>query len=379
MRGDLLAEFAYAAGQDGGAAGRFAEPEGQAGRRAVGVFDEHASGGLDALHAPTGVAQQDDVAGRRFDGKVLVEGGDLHALGLQHHAEDCGVRDGPSVGDGGGARAAAGVELAVDAIAQQVGAVASAGGLNPLAEQPDQVVEEGAGEVAIGVGAAQDVEECGLVPWLGGHAGDDLLHQHVGGLRRNLQAVEFAGAHLADEGGLLQQVVAGGGKEAALGDGPAPMAGAADALHGDSDGAGAGDLADQVDVADVDAEFQRSSGDEDADFAILQALLGIQAELAGERAMVGGDAVRAKLRREPLGQGEGELLHQAAGVDEDERGAVRQRVGGETVEDLLPHGVGGHGAEFVGRNFDGEVEGAALADLDNRGGPGIASGQELGD
>jgi hypothetical protein len=75
--GDLFAQFGDAIGEDSGAAGGFAEPEGEAGRRAVGIFDEDAAGGFDALHAPTGVAEEDDVAGRGVDGEVLVEGRDL--------------------------------------------------------------------------------------------------------------------------------------------------------------------------------------------------------------------------------------------------------------------------------------------------------------
>ena len=152
------------------------------------------------------------------------------------------------------------------------------------------------------------------------------------GLRRDLEQVELAGAHLADERGLLQQVVAGGGEEAALGDGAAPVAGAADALHGDGDGARGGDLADQVDVADVDAELERGGGDEDPDLAVLQALLGVEAQLARERAVVRGDGFRA----EAGGQFEGELFDQAAGVDEDQRGAVFEREGGEPVVDRSP-------------------------------------------
>ena len=41
------------------------------------------------------------------------------------------------------------------------------------------------------------------------------------------------------------------------------------------------------------------------------------------------------------GEGEGDLLDEAAGVDEDEGGAVGEGVLGEAVEDLFPHGVGG--------------------------------------
>ncbi len=56
-------------------------------------------------------------------------------------------------------------------------------------------------------------------------------------------------------------------------------------------------------------------------------------------------------------------------------------VGGEFVEDLFPHVVGGDGAEFVGGDFDGEVELAALAYLDD--GCGFAvwvdAGEEVGD
>ncbi len=89
-----------------------------------------------------------------------------------------------------------------------------------------------------------------------------------------------------------------------------------------------GDLADEVDVADVDAKFERGGGDEDADFAVLQALLGVEAKFAGERAVVRGDAVRAEFRREALGEGEGDLFDQSAGVDEDQRGAVCEGVAG---------------------------------------------------
>ena len=101
---------------------------------------------------------------------------------------------------------------------------------------------------------------------------------------------------------MLHEVVAGGGEEAAFGDGSAPVAGAADALHGYGDGAGGADLADEVDVADVDAEFERGGGDEDFDFAVFEALLGVEAEGAGERAVVrgyvfGADAVRRVRRR----------------------------------------------------------------------------------
>ena len=54
-----------------------------------------------------------------------------------------------------------------------------------------------------------------------------------------------------------------------------------------------------------------------------QALLGVEAERAGEGAVVRGDGVFA----EAVGELEGDLLDELAGVDEDQRGAVLLGVG----------------------------------------------------
>ena len=272
---DLVAEVADAVREDRGALGGFAFPEGDAGWGAVGVFDEDLAGGVDALDAPAGVAEEDDVAGRGVDGEVLVEGGDLDVLGLKHDGEDGGVGDGSAVRDGDAAGAAAGVEMALDAVAEDVGAVAAAGVLDAVVEEGEDLAVLLAGEVAVRPGAAEDVVEGVFVPGLGADGGDDLLHEDVDGLLGDLEEVEFAGGHLAQEGGLFEEVVAGGGEESALGDGAAPVAGAAYALHGYGDRSGRRDLADEVDRADVDAEFERGGGDEDLALAGLEALLGV--------------------------------------------------------------------------------------------------------
>ncbi len=98
------------------------------------------------------------------------------------------------------------------------------------------------------------------------------------------------------------------------------MAGAAYALHGDGDGARRLNLADEVDGADVDAEFERGGGDEHANLAVLEAVLGVEAQLAGEAAVVAGDVLFA----ETFAEREGETFDHFAGVDEDQRGAVLQ-------------------------------------------------------
>jgi hypothetical protein len=162
---------------------------------------------------------------------------------------------------------------------------------------------------------------------------------------------------------LFHQIVTGGGEEAAFGNGSAPVASAADALHRYCNGSGGADLADEVDVADIDAEFQGGCRDKDFDLAVLQALLGVQAENAGERAVVRSYVLGA----DTAGQFEGDLFDQATGIDEDQGGAVVLGVGGELIENLVPHASVGDGTQFVARDFNSYVELAALADLDDGG------------
>src|SRR5260370_22727825 len=160
--GDLFAEFAYAVGEDGGALRGFSFPEGQCGGRAVGVFDEDAAGGFDALDTPAGGAEEDDVARAGVDGEVLVDRGDLNAFGLEDDAVEGGVGDGAAIGDGDHAGSAAWVKVVLDAIAAEVGAVAAAGGFDAFGEEGEEVVKLLSREVAVGVGAAEDVIEGGL-------------------------------------------------------------------------------------------------------------------------------------------------------------------------------------------------------------------------
>ncbi len=72
-----------------------------------------------------------------------------------------------------------------------------------------------------------------------------------------------------------------------------------------------------------------------------------------------------------LAQVHGEALGETAGVDEDQRRAVLHGQFGEAVVDLAPHFIAGDGAEFRRRDLDGEIELAAMADVDDGGG-GVA-------
>jgi hypothetical protein len=64
------------------------------------------------------------------------------------------------------------------------------------------------------------------------------------------------------------------------------MAGAADTLEGDSDGARRSDLADEINGPDVDAEFEGCGRDYGLYFAALQARFGVQAQGARQASMM---------------------------------------------------------------------------------------------
>ena len=115
--------------------------------------------------------------------------------------------------------------------------------------------------------------------------------------------------HGADEGGALDELVAGGGEEAALGVQAEGVAGAADALEEGRDAAGRADLADEVDAADVDAELEGGGGDEGLQLAGLEALLDAQTALAREAAVVAADVLLA----EALARGGGRRARRGGG------------------------------------------------------------------
>ncbi len=105
-----------------------------------------------------------------------------------------------------------------------------------------------------------------------------------------------------------------------------------DALQQARDRARRAELAHQVDIADIDAELERSGCDQCFQRAGFQPLFGVEALLLGETAVMRGHPLGAEpfreLARHPLGE--------AAGIDEDQRRAVRLDQLGQPVVNLLP-------------------------------------------
>src|SRR5581483_3394120 len=91
--------------------------------------------------------------------------------------------------------------------------------------------------------------------------------------------------------------------------------------------------------------------------------------------MMGGNGIFSQA----LDQVVGHALGQPPRVDEDERRTVCAYQFGDAVINFVPHLVGGNGAKGNSWHFNGNVEGALVADVDDSWrGPSIA-GKEVRD
>src|SRR5205807_6223935 len=121
-------------------------------------------------------------------------------------------------------------------------------------------------------------------------------------------------------------------------------------------------VADEVDVAHVDAQLQGCGGDDHPQGPRLQALLGSKPGLAGQAAVVGAHLPLAEPGLELVS----DALDQPAGIDEDEGAAVLLHHRGHPVVDLAPHLVAGDRAQRLAGDVDGQVPVPAVADVDDR-------------
>jgi hypothetical protein len=252
----------------------------------------------------------------------------------------------------------------------QVGGPAAPAGGDAVADHGHDLVEGLAAEVAVGMGPAhQGVEVVEPPAVLGGDGGDlghDLLGQDVERSVGGPEGVQVAPAHRRQQGGRLDQLVAGEREQAAPGHPVAGVVGPTDPLEEGGDAAGRAHLAHQLDGPDVDAQLQRGRGHQRPQLARPQAGLDPLAPVLGQGAVVGGHHVVAQALAQLVGQ----ALGQAAGVDEHQGGVVLGHQGGDAVE---------HVAHLLGRRdrlqlalgqLQGQVEAAAVPGVDDGAGPG---------
>jgi len=121
-------------------------------------------------------------------------------------------------------------------------------------------------------------------------------------------------------------------------------------------------LPDELHRSDVDAQLQRSGGDESFQGPRTEAQLHALATFPRQAAVMSSHLVLA----EPLPQLVGDPFGHPPSVDEHEGRAVALHMLGDAVEDL-PHLFGrGHRRELVVGELEGEVESALVPDVDDR-------------
>ena len=360
LRRDFLAQTRHAERQFVAAPRRLAQPERDARRRAVRVLHPQAVA-LDALDAVAGVAELEDVAGHAFDREILVDRAHDDRLRFQHHLVVGGVGNGPAGGQRGESGVAAGSQLPIHRVAVDVRGTRAAAGGETLGQHAHHRIEIGARELAVGMRAAHQRVQRVLIPLGAGDLGDDLLGQHVERLRRHDQRVQFAAAHAIEQGGAFDQVVTRRRKQPCLRRAVDAVTGTAGALQERGDRARRAELADQVDLADVDAQLQRRGCHQHRQLAALESLLGIQPLLFRQTAVMRRHGFLAQ----PLGQMPRGALGHAPRVDEHQRGAMRLHQLGETVVDQLPAVVRHHRFQRHRWHFDREVTRAGVACINN--------------
>ena len=212
---------------------------------------------LHAADAPGTVSEEHDVAAQTFHGEILVDGANVGAFRLSHHGVKRIVGNRAAARDRRETTSPPRPYSAIHPVAMQIRAVAAAASVDALREHGDDFIEIAALEIAIRVGAPHQCKKIIFAPVLGRASGHNLLRQNVQRILRDADAIEVAAPHGAHQRRTFDQFAARRREDAALRNGPVPMARAADALPRDRDGPGRSDLADQIHGADIDSEFQR--------------------------------------------------------------------------------------------------------------------------
>ncbi len=122
------------------------------------------------------------------------------------------------------------------------------------------------------------------------------------------------------------------------------------------------ELADEIDIADVDPKLEGGGRHQGLQFSALQPLLGGEPELLSHAAVMGGDVALA----EAVGELAGDAFGHAPGVDEHQGRAVLLDQVGQAGVDLRPDLARHHRFERRSRHFDAQIARALMAGVDGR-------------
>ena len=155
---------------------------------------------------------------------------------------------------------------------------------------------------------------------------------------RNQQPVQLAPARGAQQRRALEQVVPREREQPPLGNRLEMVTRAAHPLQQRGDRARRGDLAYQIDRADVDSQLERRRRDQRFQLARLEPRLRVEPLLLRKAAVMRRDVLGA----EPLGQMHRQPLRQAPRIHEHQCRAMLGDELRQPVVDLLPHLVAHH-------------------------------------
>ena len=131
----------------------------------------------------------------------------------------------------------------------------------PFGERAHDILVLVARELRVRVGTPHEVEQGVFRPFLRRDLGDDLLREHVQRLGWNDQPVELAAPHRIEQRGAFDQLVTRQCKNARFRHAADLMTRPPRALQKGRDRSRRAQLAYELDVADVDAELERSGRD----------------------------------------------------------------------------------------------------------------------
>ena len=353
---------------------RLAEPERQRRGRAFRIGNADVAAG-DLQDEPRRVAELKDVAGAALDREVLVERADERVVRIEDDAIVGDLRDGASRRLREQPRATASAHGAVDLVAVEQGRATAATRREAVGRHSQDAVERLAIEGPVRPRPFHQREELVFRIVAARRLGDDLLRQHVERRVVRDDGVEHAGLNRAQKCRAFHEIVARYRKDPAFGRAGNRVARPADALQQRGDPVRRSDLADEVDVADVDAELERSRRDERLQPSRLQPGFGVEPLLLRQAPVM----CRYRVVAEPFAEVPRQPFRQAPCVHEHQRRPMRGDERGQAVVVLLPHLVRHHGVECRARQLDGQVHRAPVADVDDGAARGVAGGEKPGD
>ncbi len=260
------------------------------------VFHAHHAA-FDAQDPVRDVSELEDISLQTLDCEVFVDRADELRLRLQHHPIVGVVGNRASRCDGREPGAAPATDQAIDRIVMNQGAMPAPPRRKPFREHAQYCVEFLTLQIAKRIGAAQQREQSVLVPLARRNFRHDLLRNDVQRLGGHHDPVQLTAPHGVQQRCAFDEIVTRQGKQPAFRCAANRMTRSAHTLQKGCDRAWGCQLADQIDVADIDSQLQGCGCDQRLQLTSLEAGFGVEPQLFRHAAVVRGDFILA----DPLG------------------------------------------------------------------------------